>query len=59
MKHTQNRNAFSKVPYGLDWIFQRFMKNTLKTKNAQHFDGSERLIHLHEKLQIIFANIRV
>ncbi|MDP2158886.1 MAG: hypothetical protein Q8K02_00250 [Flavobacterium sp.] len=59
MKNNQNRNVFAKETFGLHWGFQRFMKNSLMRKNSINFDTSESLIQLHEKLQIVFANIRV
>lgn len=59
MKNNQNRNVFAKETFGLHWAFQRFRKNSLTRKNAINFDTSESLIQLHEKLQIVFANIRV
>ena len=59
MKNNQNRNVFAKETFGLHWTFQRFMKNSVTHKNSINFDTSESLIQLHEKLQIVFANIRV
>jgi len=59
MKNNQDRNVFAKETLGLHWTFHRFMKNSVLGKNAINFDTSESLIQLRDKLQIVFANIRV
>jgi 3-methyladenine DNA glycosylase/8-oxoguanine DNA glycosylase len=59
MKNSQNKNVFPLDTYCINRAFQRFLKNSLNRKNTLSLDTSDCNSLFHEKLQIIFANIRV
>jgi hypothetical protein len=59
MKNKQNKKTLIAKNSGIHWIFQRFMKKSTNKKSSLGFDVSESPTLFHEKLQIIFANIRV
>jgi hypothetical protein len=59
MKNKQNKKTLLAKNSSIHWIFQRFMKKSVNKKSTLGFDISECSTMFHEKLQIIFANIRV
>ncbi|RXR30124.1 hypothetical protein EQG68_11890 [Flavobacterium piscinae] len=59
MKNKQNKKTVLANNRGIHWIFQRFMKKSMAPKSTLGFDVSACSSMFHEKLQIIFANIRV
>jgi hypothetical protein len=58
-----NRNSNSQKPtseiFGTSQTFQRFLKNLEAHESIVTFESFEFSRLYHEKLQIIFANIRV
>jgi len=59
MKNNQNKKWENLTTFNNHWPFQCFIMNSINSKNAFNFDNSENSKMFQEKLQIIFANIRV
>lgn len=59
MKNNQNKKWENLSTSNNHWSLQCFSKNNISSKNTLNFDNSECSKMFHEKLQIIFANIRV
>jgi hypothetical protein len=59
MKNTKNKTEISVCLNKQNWVLNRFLKKTTATHNVLVLDTSQNSFLFHEKLQIIFANIRV
>jgi hypothetical protein len=59
MKNCHNKNIFQLDTNCIEKDYIRFYKNSSDQKNTLNFDDSNCFTLFHEKLQIIFENIRV
>lgn len=59
MKNYQNKNIFQVKIHSIHKDYIRFYKNSSEQKNILNTDRLASFTIFHEKLQIIFENIRV
>lgn len=59
MKNKQNKKDFTAESNSVHWAFQRLVKNFVSKENTLNSDCTAHAALFHEKLQIVFANIRV